>query len=477
MQADGTLKLSDEQARAILELRLQRLTALGRDEIGNDLQGLGQSIEEYLEILRSRDKLMSVVREELIAIRAEFATPRRTEILEGGDEVEDEDLIQREDMVVTVTHQGYIKRVPLNAYRVQGRGGKGRSAMSTKEEDFVSNLFVATTHQPLLFFSSNGMAYVLKTWRLPLATPQGKGKALINLLPLKEGEKVTKVLALPEEEAEWDKFEVMFATKSGDVRRNLLSDFTNIRATGKIAMKIEEGDAIVGVSLANKTDDVLLTTRLGKCIRFSTDDVRVFKGRDSTGVRGVKLADSDEVVSMTILRHVDTTVEEARAYLKMAAMARKAAGEEGDSADPVADDAEEGTVAEVALSTERYAELGAQEQFVLTVSESGFGKRSSAYEYRVTGRGGSGIVAMAMTKKNARIAASFPVETTDQLMLITDGGQTIRVAVSQIRQAGRATQGVIVFRLSEGERVVSVERIGEAQEIEGAEPEGTGDGA
>jgi DNA gyrase subunit A len=477
MQADGTLKLSDEQARAILELRLQRLTALGRDEIGNDLQGLGQSIEEYLEILRSRDKLMSVVREELIAIRAEFATPRRTEILEGGDEVEDEDLIQREDMVVTVTHQGYIKRVPLNAYRVQGRGGKGRSAMSTKEEDFVSNLFIATTHQPLLFFSSNGMAYVLKTWRLPLATPQGKGKALVNLLPLKEGEKVTKVLALPEEEAEWDKFEVMFATKSGDVRRNLLSDFTNIRATGKIAMKIEEGDAIVGVSLANKTDDVLLTTRLGKCIRFSTDDVRVFKGRDSTGVRGVKLAEGDEVVSMTILRHVDTTVEEARAYLKMAAMARKAAGEEGESTDPVADDAEEGSVAEVALSTERYAELGAQEQFVLTISESGFGKRSSAYEYRVTGRGGSGIVAMAMNKKNARIAASFPVETTDQLMLITDGGQTIRVAVAQIRQAGRATQGVIVFRLSEGERVVSVERIGEAQEIEGSEPEGTGDGA
>ena len=467
MQADGTLKLSDEQARAILELRLQRLTALGRDEIGHDLKGLGESIEEYLSILRSRERLMTVVREELAEIKNKFATPRRTEIMEGGDEVEDEDLIQREDMLVTVTHQGYIKRVPLNAYRVQGRGGKGRSAMSTKEEDWVASLFVATTHQPLLFFSSAGMAYVLKTWRLPLATPQGKGKALINLLPLKEGEVVTKVLSLPEAELEWDKFEVMFATKSGDVRRNLLSDFTNVRASGKIAMKIEAGDAIVGVSISSKTDDVLLTTRLGKCIRFSCDDVRVFKGRDSTGVRGVKLAEGDEVVSMTILRHVDTTVEEARAYLKMAAIARRAAGEEGDATDISADDGEDASVTEVALSTERYAELGAQEQFVLIVSESGFGKRTSAFEYRVTGRGGSGIVAMGMNKKNARIAASFPVEVTDQLMLISDAGQTIRVAVSQIRQAGRTTQGVIVFRLTEGERVVSVERIGETQEIEG----------
>ena len=470
MLADGSLTLSEEQARAILELRLARLTALGRDEIGNELKGLGESIEEYLSILRSRERLMGVVRDELVAIRAAFATPRRTEIIEGGDEVEDEDLIQREDMVVTVTHQGYIKRVPLNAYRVQGRGGRGRSAMATKDEDWVTNLFIATTHQPLLFFSSAGMAYVLKNWRLPLATPQGKGKALINLLPLKEGENVTKVLALPEEELEWDKFEVMFATKSGDVRRNALSDFTNVKANGKIAMKIEAGDAIVGVSISSKTDDVLLTTRMGKCIRFATDDVRVFKGRDSTGVRGVKLANGDEIVSMTILRHVDTTVEEARAYLRQAAAVRRAAGEEGEAVEPAADDADEGAVAEVTITPERFTELAAQEQFVLIVSENGFGKRSSAYEYRVTGRGGSGIVAMAMTKKNARIADSFPVEITDQLMLITDAGQTIRVPVAQIRQAGRATQGVILFRLSEGERVVSVERIGETQEIEGEAP-------
>ncbi len=467
MQADGTLKLSDEQARAILELRLQRLTALGRDEIGDELMGLGKSIEDYLEILRSRERLMTVVREELAAARAAFATERKTEIMDVDFEVEDEDLIQREDMVVTVTHQGYIKRVPLNAYRVQGRGGRGRAAMATKDEDWVTSLFVASTHQPLLFFSSVGMAYVLKNWRLPLATPQGKGKALINLLPLKEGESVTRVLALPEAELEWDKFEVMFATKSGDIRRNALSDFTNVKANGKIAMKIEAGDAITGVSISTKNDDVLLTTRLGKCIRFSTEDVRVFKGRDSTGVRGIKLAEGDEVVSMAILRHVETTVDEARAYLRQSTAMRRAAGEEGEVAEIQVEEGEDTNAPEAALSPERYAELGAQEQFVLTVSETGFGKRSSAYEYRVIGRGGSGIVAMAMAKKNSRIADSFPVEDTDQLMLITDGGQTIRLPVGQIRVAGRATQGVILFRLGEGERVVSVERIGEAQEIEG----------
>ncbi len=467
MQADGTLKLSDEQARAILELRLQRLTALGRDEIGDELRGLGKSIEDYLEILRSRDRMMSVVREELAAVRAAFATERKTEIMDVDFEVEDEDLIQREDMVVTVTHQGYIKRVPLNAYRVQGRGGRGRAAMATKDEDWVTSLFVASTHQPLLFFSSVGMAYVLKNWRLPLATPQGKGKALINLLPLKEGESVTRVLALPEAELEWEKFEVMFATKSGDIRRNALSDFTNVKANGKIAMKIEAGDAIIGVSISTKTDDVLLTTRLGKCIRFSTEDVRVFKGRDSTGVRGIKLAEGDEVVSMAILRHVEVNVDEARAYLRQSTAMRRAAGEEAEVAEPQVEEGEDIAAPEAALSPERYAELGAQEQFVLTVSETGFGKRSSAYEYRVIGRGGSGIVAMAMAKKNSRIADSFPVEDTDQLMLITDGGQTIRLPVGQIRVAGRATQGVILFRLGEGERVVSVERIGEAQEIEG----------
>jgi DNA gyrase subunit A len=338
----------------------------------------------------------------------------------------------------------------------------------------VTNLFVASTHAPLLFFSSIGMAYVLKNWRLPLATPQGKGKALINLLPLKEGETITSILPLPEAELEWDKFEVMFATKSGDIRRNALSDFTNVKANGKIAMKIEAGDAIVGVSISTKTDDVLLTTRLGKCIRFSTEDVRVFKGRDSTGVRGIKLAEGDEVVSMAILRHVEVSVDEARAFLRQSAAMRRAAGEEADVPEAAAEEAEESNALEAALSTERYAELGANEQFVLTVSETGFGKRSSAYEYRVIGRGGSGIVAMAMAKKNSRIAASFPVENSDQLMLITNQGQTIRLSVGQIRVAGRATQGVTLFRLAEGERVVSVERIDDTREIEGEGAEDPG---
>ena len=476
MQSDGTLKLSDEQAKAILELRLQRLTALGRDEIGDELKGLGKAIEEYLDILRSRERLMGIVRDELLAIKTEFATPRRTEIIDSDVEVEDEDLIQKEDMVVTVTHQGYIKRVPLNAYRVQGRGGRGRAAMATKDEDWVTSLFVASTHAPLLYFSSAGMAYVLKAWRLPLATPQGKGKALVNLLPLKEGETITTVLPLPEQELEWDKFEVMFATKSGDVRRNSLSDFTNVKANGKIAMKVEGGDAIVGVAICTKDDDVLLTSRGGKCIRFSTEEVRIFKGRESTGVRGLKLAEGDEVVSMAILRHVDVTVEEARGYLRQAAAMRRAAGEEGDAVEPAVEDTAEEGAEEAALSPERYAELGAKEQFVLTVADLGMGKRSSAYEYRVTGRGGSGIVAMGLTKKTGRIAASFPAEDNDSLMLITDGGQTIRLPVSSIRVAGRATQGVILFRLGEGERVVSVERIGENIESENGNGDGNGAG-
>jgi DNA gyrase subunit A len=358
---------------------------------------------------------------------------------------------------------------------VQGRGGRGRAAMATKDEDWVTSLFVASTHAPLLFFSSAGMAYVLKAWRLPLATPQGKGKALVNLLPLKEGESITTVLPLPEQELEWDKFEVMFATKSGDVRRNSLSDFTNVKANGKIAMKVEGGDAIVGVAICTKDDDVLLTSRGGKCIRFSTEEVRIFKGRESTGVRGLKLGEGDEVVSMAILRHVDVTVEESRSYLRQAAAMRRAAGEEsGETVETTAEETEEAaSTEEAALSPERYAELGAKEQFVLTVADLGMGKRSSAYEYRVTGRGGSGIVAMGLTKKTGQIAASFPAEDSDQLMLITDGGQTIRLPVSSIRVAGRATQGVILFRLGEGERVVSVERIGENIETEN----GNGGGA
>jgi DNA gyrase subunit A len=460
MSADGTIRLSDEQARAILDLRLQRLTALGRDELGEEVKKLATAIADYLDILRSRPRVLQIVRDELAEIRDEFATPRKTELVDAETEVEDEALIEREDVAVTVTHAGYIKRTPLDEYRVQGRGGKGRSGMATRDEDFVNFIFVASTHAPLVFFSSTGMAYKLKVWRLPEARIQGKGKAMVNLLPLSDGEKVTTILPLPEDEAQWEKFNVVFATKSGDVRRNELSDFASINRNGKIAMKFEEGatDGIVGVQVCTDQDDVLLTTRNGKCIRFALTDVRVFKGRDSTGVRGIKLTDGDEVVSLTLLRHSDATTAEARAYLKQASAARRAElGEDAGPADEVAEDDEQGE--EATLTTARYAELGAREQFVLVASENGFGKRSSSYEYRVTGRGGSGIVAMAMTRKNSGVVASFPVEESDHLMLITDQGQTIRVPVASIRVAGRATQGVTLFRVDEGERVVSVERI------------------
>jgi DNA gyrase subunit A len=458
MQADGTIRLSEEQAKAILDLRLQRLTALGRDEIGDEVKKLGEAIKDYLDILRSRPRVLQIVCSELEEVRTEFAVPRRTELIDAEVEVEDEALIEREEVAVTVTHAGYIKRTPLDEYRVQGRGGKGRSGMATREEDFVNFIFVASTHAPLVFFSSTGMAYKLKVWRLPEARIQGKGKAMVNLLPLSEGEKITTILPLPEDESQWEKLNVVFATKSGNVRRNELSDFASINRNGKIAMKLEEGDGIVGVQVCTDQDDVLLTTKSGKCIRFALTDVRVFKGRESTGVRGIKLAPADEVVSLTLLRHSDATTAEARAYLKQANAARRAAlGEEAGPVEEPAEDEEAGE--EATLTTARYAELGAREQFVLVASENGFGKRTSSYEYRVTGRGGSGIVAMAMARKNSGVVASFPVEESDHLMLITDQGQTIRVPVASIRVAGRATQGVTLFRVDGTERVVSVERI------------------
>ena len=458
MEADGTIKLSEEQAKAILDLRLQRLTALGRDEINDEAQKLGLAIADYLDILSSRGRVLAIITDELKAIRDEFATPRKTELIDAEIELEDEALIEREDVAVTVTHAGYIKRTPLAEYRVQGRGGKGRSGMATRDEDFVTSLFVASTHAWLLFFSSTGMAYKLKVWRLPEARIAGKGKAMVNLLPLAEGERITTILPLPEDEGEWEKLNVVFATKSGDVRRNQLSDFAQVNKNGKIAMKLGAGDGIVGVATCTDADDFLLTTRGGKAIRFPVADVRVFKGRDSTGVRGIKLASGDEVVSLSLLYHADATSAEARAYLKQANAARRAESGEAEAPVEVEDDAEEG-VEEATLTPERYAALGAREQFVLTMSQTGFGKRSSSYEYRVTGRGGSGIVAIGMGKKNSAVIASFPVEESDDLMLISDAGQTIRVAVSGISIQGRAAQGVTVFRVDEGEKVVSVERI------------------
>jgi DNA gyrase subunit A len=462
LETDGTIRLTEEQAKAILDLRLQRLTALGRDEINEEAQKLGVAIADYLDILRSRERVLDIIRAELGEIRAEFATPRKTELIDADVEIEDEALIEREDVAVTVTHAGYIKRTPLDEYRVQGRGGKGRSGMATRDEDFVTSLFVANTHAPMLFFSSTGMAYKLKVWRLPEARIAGKGKAMVNLLPLSEGERISTILALPDE-SEWEKLHVVFATKSGDVRRNALSDFVQVNKSGKIAMKLADGDQIIGVATCTEDQDFLLTTRSGKCIRFPVTDVRVFKGRDSTGVRGIKLADGDEVVSLSLLYHSDASSAESRAYLKQANAARRAESGEAEAPVEVEEDADEGGE-EATLTPERYAALGAREQFVLAVSAGGFGKRTSSYEYRVTGRGGSGIVAIGMGKKNNAVIGSFPVEDGDDLMLISDQGQTIRIAVASVSTQGRSAGGVTIFKVDEGEKVVSVERIADVGE-------------
>jgi len=463
MSENGTYRLSEEQARAILDLRLQRLTALGRDEIKDELDKLAAEIADYLEILRSRARIQAIVKEELAAVKEQFATPRRTVIIDQEGEMEDEDLIQREDMVVTVSHLGYVKRVPLSTYRAQRRGGKGRAGMQTREEDFVARLFVANTHTPVLFFSSRGQVYKEKVWRLPQAAPQARGKALINILPLAQGEIITTIMPLPEDEKTWANLDVMFATTRGTVRRNKLSDFVDVRRSGIIAMKLSEGEAIVDVQICTERDDVLLTSAAGQCIRFPVTDVRVFQGRTSMGVRGLALENGDKVISLSILRHVDATADERAAYLKRANAVRRGTGEE-----EIATDVEEAPNAgAIELGEQRYVEMSAAEQVVLTVTERGFGKRTSSYEYRTTGRGGKGIVAMALTPRNGRLVSSFPVEESDQIMLVTDGGQLIRCPVNGIRIAGRSTQGVIVFSTAESERVVAVERLTEESEENG----------
>jgi DNA gyrase subunit A len=457
--ADNNYRLSEEQARAILDLRLQRLTALGIDEITDELQKLAKEISEYLDILRSRLRVMNIIKGELAQIKADFATPRRTEIIENDGEVDDEDLIAREDMVVTVSHAGYVKRVPLSAYRAQRRGGKGRAGVQMRDEDFVTKLFVANTHTPILFFSSLGMVYRMKVWRLPVGNPQARGKALINILPLSQDERITTIMPLPEDEGDAANLHLMFATRSGGVRRNALDDFESINRSGKIAMKLEPGDMIAGVEICTDADDVLLTTAQGQCIRFPVNDVRVFKGRDSTGVRGIKLEKDDHVISMAVIRHVDATAEERLAFLKMS---RVVAGE-----DVEAETSDEEEVADAGLSQERYAAMGAAEQVILTVSSNGYGKRTSSFEYRITNRGGKGIVAMAVNERNGPLVASFPVEHSDQIMLVTDGGQLIRCPVDGIRKAGRSTQGVIVIDTADDESVVSVESLSEDEVAEG----------
>ena len=464
---DGTYRMSEAQARAILDLRLHRLTGLERDKIGEDLREVVAEIEALLGILASRERLLEILREELLEIKEKFGDPRRTEITDAEFEADIEDLIQREDMVVTVTNTGYIKRVAASTYRAQHRGGKGRTGMSTKDGDFVTEVFVANTHTPMLFFSSRGIVYKLKVYRLPEAAPQARGKALVNLLPLEEGESISTVMAMPEDEESWGDLCLMFATSSGGVRRNRLSDFVNINRNGKIAMKLDEGDSLIGVSTCTEDMDVLLATHLGMSIRFKVSDVRIFSGRTSTGVRGIKLGDDDRVISMTMLKHSDVTAEERRAYLKRANALRQAEGEDSDGAD-------ETDSPDIELSQERFDQLAEEEDFILTISEQGFGKRSSSHGYRLTGRGGKGIWNMEMGEKNRAIAASFPVADGDEIILVTDGGTIIRTPIDDVRIAARKTMGVTVFKVGDGEKVVSVARVRENGEDEEGE-EGAGD--
>ena len=450
------VRLSDEQARSILALTLSRLTGLGRDEILGEATTLAGSIAGLLELLSDRANIMAVVREELVEVREKFAIPRRTQMVEGGAELEDEDLIPREDMVITVTHGGYVKRTALSTYRSQKHGGKGRSGMSTKDEDAVTRVFSASTHAPVLFFSSGGKVYRFKVWRLPVGTPTSRGKAFVNLLPIEPGESITSILPLPEDEAQWDALDVMFATRSGNVRRNKLSDFASINRNGKIAMKLDEGDSIIGVGLCDPRNDVLLTTALGRAIRFEVGEVRVFAGRESTGVRGIRLAEGDEVLSMAILHGVDATPAERASYLKYERARIKSESDEGDDAAPAEDEED---VGEAELTPERIIELQAAEEFILTLSSEGIGKRTSAYDFRRTGRGGQGLLAQDLTRKGGRLVASFPVDQADEILLVTDQGQLIRCPVANIRVASRNTQGVIVFRTADDEHVVSVERL------------------
>ncbi|HEV8032478.1 MAG TPA: DNA gyrase subunit A [Stellaceae bacterium] len=472
---DGTYQLSDEQARAILDLRLQRLTGLEREKISDELQELVTEIGGHLEILGSRVRLIDVLRGELLKIKEQFANPRRTAIEDVEFEADIEALIQREDMVVTVSHTGYIKRVPLSTYRAQRRGGRGRAGMAIREEDFLSQVFVASTLAPVLFFTSSGKVYKLKVYRLPLGTPQARGRPMVNLLPLAEGERISTVMPLPEDEDSWADFTVMFATANGYVRRNALSDFTDVRANGKIAMKFEGEDAddrLIAVATCTEADDVLLATRNGKAIRFSVEDVRIFVGRSSVGVRGIRLLGDDFVISMSILRHEEVAPEMRNAYLSLAAQRRRQMGEESEVAaaavtngdQPPEPDEDAG---EAPISEEQFLDLAAREEFVLSVTEKGFGVRSSAYDYRITGRGGQGINNMDLTKRQDAVVAVFPVGHKDQIMLVTDGGMVIRCPVNDIRIARRGSQGVVIFKVGDGERVVSVARLPETDEENG----------
>ncbi|WP_288900628.1 DNA gyrase subunit A [uncultured Sneathiella sp.] len=454
----GTYRLSEAQARAILDLRLQRLTALGQNEIGDELKDLGTKILDYLDILSSRPRLIGIIRDELLEMKEKYAVPRRTRIEENEFEHDIEDLIQREDMVLTVSHKGYIKRVPLSTYKPQRRGGKGRAGMQTRDEDFVTQVFVVNTHTPVLFFSSFGRVYKLKVYRLPQGSPQSLGKAIINLLPLEEGEVIYTLMPLPEEEESWSELEVMFATAKGNVRRNQLSDFSNVKSNGKIAMKLDADDQLVDVRICTPDSDVLLAAKGGKCIRFRATDVRLFKGRDSSGVRGMKLAKGDSVIGMSILKSVEADTETRDAYLR----ARRSVDEAGNVTDYGS------------LTPEQYDALLQDEEVILAITENGYGKRTNAYEYRVTNRGGQGIINIETSSRNGDVVATFPITEEEQIMLVTNGGKLIRTPVTDIRIAGRNTQGVTLFKTAQGEQVVSVTALADAKSDEDNGDDDTG---
>ncbi|MFN4158937.1 MAG: DNA gyrase subunit A [Gemmobacter sp.] len=449
---DGTYNLSEVQARAILDLRLQRLTALGVKEVTDELAELASRIKDYLAILASRERIMAIIAEELAEVKALFAVPRRTEILDWSGDMEDEDLIEREDMVVTITSGGYIKRTPLAEFRAQNRGGKGLASMSTKEDDVVTTLFVANTHTWLLFFTTDGMVYKMKTWRLPMAGRNARGKAIVNILPIQQGVSIAALMPVDVPEEEWDALQIVFATSDGDVRQNDLSDFTNVKRNGKIAMNLPTGVTLVNAAIADDTDDVMLVTALGRAIRFSTTEIRVFKSRGSTGVRGIRLAPGDRVVSMAIIRHFEADPAERAAYLKQRRLMAGAPDEEAD---------DEESVEAGELSLERYAQMSAAEDLILTITSTGTGKLSSSHDYPVRGRGGMGVKAMDGAMRGGPLVASFPVETSDQIMLATSTGQSIRVPVAQISFRSRSAGGVKVFNTGRDERVVSVARVAE----------------
>ncbi|MEX0367890.1 MAG: DNA gyrase subunit A [Ruegeria sp.] len=461
MNEDGTYNLSETQARAILDLRLQRLTQLGVKEVTDELEELARKIKEYLDILSSRERIMSIIADELRNVREQFAVPRRTEIVDWSGDMEDEDLIEREDMVVTVTSGGYIKRTPLADFRAQKRGGKGLSGMQTKEEDVVTTLFVANTHTQLLFFTTDGMVYKLKTWRLPQSGRTGKGKAIVNILPIPTGVSIAAIMPVDVPDEEWENLQIVFATSAGDVRRNALSDFTNVKRNGKIAMDLPEGVELVNARICSEEDDVMLVTNSGRAIRFQTTDVRVFKGRKSTGVRGIKLTNGDHVVSMSVIRHFDATSDERAAYLKMR---RAVAGLTDD-----AETSDEEGDAMATISQERYAEMSAAENLILTITAGGSGKLSSSHDYPVRGRGGMGVAAMDKAMRGGELVASFPVEIDDQIMLATSRGQSIRVPVDGISFRSRSAGGVKVFNTGKGEEVVSVAWIADQGDEEAEE--------